>query len=313
MKTFLCFLLTVLSVPCAYAGFMMEIGFPGYTNQLAALTNFPALITFSNNISGSGFDYSEFISTNGYDLRFVTNLTDITSLNYEIELWDTNATSYIWVQVPILPEDGSGTILARWGNAGDAAQLPCTTNGAAWSEAYKAVWHMGQGGSTRKDASLNGYNGAVDGSGVAATNAGMIGPADSFTGTGNNYPSSGGISCGNVSVTASQTIELWLKPSNQSQRRNPINKAYGGEGTITLETNGKIGYYYGTAGYDGTPYMGFGSLSGQLGIGQWAHVTLVRDLVVPRTLHWYANGIEITNAPANYSSAGASGKPIPNR
>jgi hypothetical protein len=70
----------------------MKITFAGYTNQTEALTNFPVLVTLARDIAGSGFTFTDFVTTNGTDLRFYTNATDTGSgLNYEIESWNTNS------------------------------------------------------------------------------------------------------------------------------------------------------------------------------------------------------------------------------
>ncbi|MCK5285717.1 MAG: hypothetical protein KAJ58_00625 [Candidatus Pacebacteria bacterium] len=107
-----------------------------------------------------------------------------------------------------------------------------------------------------------------------------------------------------VNVTGSQTISMWLYPTNFSARRNPINKAYGGEGTITQELDGDLNYYYGTAGGNAAPYQSFRTTS-PLTLNTWNHLVLTRDLD-NMVLKWYLNGEEITSVAASYSSATAS-------
>ena len=82
------------------ARYQMPIAFPGYSNRAEALTNFPVLVVLSNAVGGSGFSYSNnpFASTNGWDLRF-RDATDTLDLNYEIESWNTNGASWVWVLV----------------------------------------------------------------------------------------------------------------------------------------------------------------------------------------------------------------------
>lgn len=105
-------------------------------------------------------------------------------------------------------------------------------------------------------------------------------------------------------VTGSQTIALWLSPSDFSARKNPYAKAYGGEGTITIETNGTVNYYYGTCGGNCTPYQGFGMTSA-LQANTWTHLAIVRDLSAMK-LYWYKNGVKTNEVTASYSSATAS-------
>ena len=154
----------------------MQITFGGYTNRSEVLTNFPVLVVFSNNINNSGFHYGYFANTNGYDLRFGTNATPTTnSLNYEIESWNPNGASYVWVQVPTIPGDGTGAIWANWGNTSASNQLPCTTNGAVWTNGYVAVWHMTQ--TNAQDSTTNRYTG-VSTNNVSA--AAYVGTGQSF-------------------------------------------------------------------------------------------------------------------------------------
>ena len=122
----------------------MQITFGGYTNKSEVLTNFPVLVVLSNNV-GQNFTFADFVTTNGYDLRFYTNAADTGSgLNYEIESWNTNAgqACYVWVQAPTIPTNGSGSIYAKWGDAANSNQLACTTNGAVWTNGYIGVWHF---------------------------------------------------------------------------------------------------------------------------------------------------------------------------
>ena len=97
---------------------------------------------------------------------------------------------------------------------------------------------------------------------------------------------------------------MWLYPTDFSVRRNPINKAYGGEFTITQETNGRLTYYYGTAGSNTTPYQSFQTTS-TIPLNTWTHVALVRDLTNMQ-LRWYINGVLDGSIAATYSSATAS-------
>ena len=154
----------------------MTVSFSGY-NRSETLTNFPVLVVLSTNIPG--FSYSQFASTNGYDLRFSAS-DGVTELNYEIEQWNPGGSSYVWVQAPQL-SIGS-YIWTYWGNAG-AASGPAShaINGAAWpTNAFASVWHMGQ--TNALDSTANGNNGIALGSVTNA--AGMIGGAQGVSGGG---------------------------------------------------------------------------------------------------------------------------------
>ena len=91
-------------------------------------------------------------------------------------------------------------------------------------------------------------------------------------------------------------------------RRNPIAKAWGGEGTITIETDGTVSYFYGitgnNSGLDGTTSQGISTIQ-PIPIGKWTHLALVRDLDVLK-LQWFING-ELDNEDAALFPAATAG------
>ncbi|MGN6641648.1 MAG: DUF2341 domain-containing protein, partial [Verrucomicrobiota bacterium] len=137
-----------------------RITFTGYT-RTEALTNFPALVVLSENIPG--FSYAQFGSSHGDDLRFYDSSNN--ELNYEVDSWDFNGGSYVWVQVPRLTN--SAFITARWGST-NASTPAYTTNGATWSDGYVGVWHMSPQSPIRDSTSAKNH-GAPFGN-VASTN-----------------------------------------------------------------------------------------------------------------------------------------------
>ncbi|MCW5909230.1 MAG: LamG domain-containing protein, partial [Chitinophagales bacterium] len=138
----------------------------------------------------------------------------------------------------------------------------------------------------------------------------LAGNALSFNGTQ-------GINLGNppkLRIAGNMTIEMWLYPTDFSQRRNPYNKAYAGEGTITQETNGTLNFYQGSLGADGGTgacssgnYEGFNS-STALTINQWNHIALVRDMAAGQ-LRWYING-NLTNTVTFCQTPVAGNNPV---
>ena len=97
------------------------------------------------------------------------------------------------------------------------------------------------------------------------------------------------VDVGDVSGLAGDlTYELWLKPENFDVWRNPLAKAYGGEGAITQTSTGKLYFLHGTSGVNGSPYQSFGT-SGTLPLGEWTHVVVTRS---GDTLTWYLNGMK---------------------
>jgi hypothetical protein len=108
-------------------------------------------------------------------------------------------------------------------------------------------------------------------------------------------------------ITGDQTIEMWLKPDDFAARRNPFAKAYGGEGTFTIETDGTVNYFYGTGGGNTSPYAAF-LTTRRLVAGQWNHLAVVRNLsTAPQKVFLYVNGMPAGEFPAPYFPAVASG------
>jgi parallel beta-helix repeat protein len=95
------------------------------------------------------------------------------------------------------------------------------------------------------------------------------------------------------------TISFWLYVINgvSPDRQNPIDKAYGGDGTITLEPGGYMTLYYGSYGGNDQPYTYDSGPAYTTGI--WEHWAIVRDRT-GRTTTWYKNGV--ADAPESYTS-----------
>ena len=115
-----------------------------------------------------------------------------------------------------------------------------------------------------------------------------------------------------LQVTGNQTLVFWVYPERRDRRQNFYNKAYGGEGTITYETNGSLNYYWGTNGGDGSPYQGVTTEGGPMTtLNTWYFIVLVRELSTPsRTVKWYINGVLNRTVSASYTSATAGTSPI---
>ena len=95
-----------------------------------------------------------------------------------------------------------------------------------------------------------------------------------------------------LQITGDLTIQMWVKPSNFSERRNPIGKAYGGEYAITQETDGTLTFYNGQSGSNSGSYQQI-STNSSLTLNEWNHITIVRDISSSQW-SWYING-ELTN------------------
>ena len=110
------------------------MAFTNYTGS-TTLTDFPVLVKVSTN-DLPGFLYTDCLKENGDDLRFSD--ADGHLLASEVDTWDTNGVSTIWVKVPSL--SSSTTITAYYG----WVFAPSIDPKAVWSNGYVGVWHLGE-------------------------------------------------------------------------------------------------------------------------------------------------------------------------
>jgi len=112
-----------------------------------------------------------------------------------------------------------------------------------------------------------------------------------------------------LQITGDLTIQMWIKPTDFSNRQNPLHKAYGGEFSVTQETDGKISFYYGTNGGNGSPYQTGISSNTSLILNEWNHVSIVRDFANDK-VKIYINGVLDFEVAAEFSSATAGNNTV---
>ena len=106
----------------------------GY-NKSSTLYKVPVLLRISES-AVTGFSYSDCLE-DGADLAFSSKSDFSDRLPCEIDEWNTNGTSLVWVKVPKL--SGTNTkIYMRYGRETAAGNLPSTET---WAD-YIGVWHM---------------------------------------------------------------------------------------------------------------------------------------------------------------------------
>ncbi len=114
------------------------------------LTNFPVLVVLGTNVPG--FSYASFLAPTSDELRFKAS-DGVTDLPYEVEKWDTDGSSYVWVRVPVFTNGCS--IIARWGNPNLTEPPAGEGTGAVWSNGYIGVWHLAETSEDHLDSSPN--------------------------------------------------------------------------------------------------------------------------------------------------------------
>ena len=154
----------------------MTISFPGYAGA-SALSGFPALVKLSSAIPG--FSYADFERTGGDDLRFTDSSGNL--IPHEIDTWNSNGVSTVWVKVPSLTS--ATTITAHYGCA-----LPVAIDSSkVWDDDYVGVWHLGESGLPLRESSLVSTDFTKqNGSGIQYAAAGIVGGSVDFGASGNS-------------------------------------------------------------------------------------------------------------------------------
>ena len=139
----------------------------GYAVDKPSLTGFPVLVRIAAN-SPSGFSYDDLHSkSTGDDIAFVG--MDGGGLPFEIDTWDPDGTSLIWVQLPTM---ANGTQFVMCWGSDTSGKTVCGDN--PWSD-YTGVWHMGETGTpsdsapvTIHDSTTNDLDGSTPVGGAAS-------------------------------------------------------------------------------------------------------------------------------------------------
>jgi hypothetical protein len=177
-------------------GSCLKLTFAGY-NRAEPLTNFPALVCLGAHLPG--FSYRQFASPTGGDLRF-TDSDGKQLLPAEIETWNTNGTSSVWVRLPRL-SGPSDCLWAYWGNPVATNPPASQTDGSVWAPGFELVWHLRETNFPYADSTLK--HPATSGSAPTAA-PGRIGQGCAFNGTA-NY-----LNAGTVDLGDQFTLSAWV-------------------------------------------------------------------------------------------------------
>lgn len=160
--SFLCFLFVILSV---FSSAMADTVFQCYQKAIritpasgkvtSTLSNFPILVRLSASRQ-IGFNPAD-CGENGADLRFV--LKDGTLLAHEIDTWDPEGESLVWVCVPSLT--ATTELYALWSLAPGATAPAALPKSKVWPN-FVAVYHFSEKGDIAYDSSVNAYDATND-------------------------------------------------------------------------------------------------------------------------------------------------------
>lgn len=247
MKKFVQELVLTLSV-ALFASATCSAGFAKYVDITTTysggdVTDFPVLVKITS-ATPTGF-YSD-VKNAGADLKF-TDATGAGDYPYEIDTWNANGDSYIWVKLPKL---SAGMTFRMY--YGDADQTePTNPSTAVWT-GYDLVCHVS---GNANDSTANNFTGMLNPDGVARSD-GRVGAAYGMTefsskgaAIANKVYNSGGK--GGSLANPNFSFSFWVRQTADTVAW----KAFVGNKTAynttswgfdTADTNGRLRYWSGS-------------------------------------------------------------------
>jgi len=292
--------------PTAYER-SFTITFPGYSGS-ETLTDFPVLVKIS--AERNDFDYSACKVANGGDLRFAAS--DGTLLASEVDTWNPEGESLVWVKVPSLNK--ATVITAYYGNA---TPDPVTAS-EVWANGYVAVWHLNEASTPLADSSgkatpfvvppstadrtTYATNGVVGGKSVSFDNE-RYGDANYARLVADDDPDLRGLT--------NFTVECWTYQTKYND---------GDASIIGTWTNWKL-YQEKNSGIlasrwlkaNGDKVFGAKTTSG-LALNEWTHLTLVRNFTGASSANsaLYLNGGSVVTKSESNAEPTGSGNVVTN-
>jgi len=143
-----------------------------------SLTNFPVLIK----LHSDRITYGE-VKNGGADIRFVDSGTSAGGpvLPHEIESWNSNGDSYVWVNVPQIDAGSSDSIWMYYGNsnAGDFQQPSLVWDSAT----FNLVHHVAEQTGVHMDSTGKGNNSSEVTVAQQGSSTALVGRSDMFSGS----------------------------------------------------------------------------------------------------------------------------------
>jgi prepilin-type N-terminal cleavage/methylation domain-containing protein len=278
----------------------------GSTVSSGPHTNFPVVISETQNYLKSVANGGRVHNTNGYDIIFTSDSAGTTVLDHEIEKYDPSTGELVaWVKIPSLSSDT--IIYMFYGNA-DISSTQEHVDGV-WSNGYQLVTHMADTNFGGVGDSVVGSNGWFKNNvGYPAESSGKIGPAQYFDASfgvlqiENNADKNQGAS--------DFTVEFWVKPSSSGTATYSA-PVYFGNGDVGLLDGWLFRYYRGTTkklyfhmGDSNTTNLGGVYTNNALDDDLWTHVAMVvdRDWGYQYYINAATDG-SCTDAPCNSTAA----------
>ena len=264
----------------------VRITVPGYTSA-STETNFPMLVRLSRGNPRS-FDPA-CCGNNGDGLRFFDSEGNL--LPHEIDEWNCDGESLVWVLVPELNADAAVTMC--W-NPRPGGSIPALDPGIVWSRAgYKAVWHFASAGASMPNSAFGTMPMSPTDVAAASNVAGKVGRALS-KGTSVTSPD---YYAHNVPKSGPYSVSFWMKIPNltNNDQYQPVRKGawdsnignYGGWNGWMFECNKNVL----------RPQIGFGTnyknVQQDVDVRQWHYYAFSYQSGSP---HFYHDGTNLALA-----------------
>ena len=131
------------------------------------LLDFPVLVL----LDGTNIDMSRF-APGGRDIRFHAEPVngrmphEMPALAHEVEHWDREGISAVWVRVPRIPAGSSDTRI--WLYLDNPTATDRQRPADVWSNGYAGVWHLNEAGPPYRDSGPNALHGTTGTDGFTA-------------------------------------------------------------------------------------------------------------------------------------------------
>ena len=295
-----------------------KVSFTNAFVDATILQNFPVLVRIAeydeNTGTGiPGFDYDDCVVENGGDLRFADESGNL--LASEIDTWNTNGESLVWVKVPSL--SANTKITAYYGCAlpGDI------TTSEVWSQDYVGVWHLGESTLPLKESSgvstsfSHSYNGQET---LGAS--GAVGGAVDFS-AGNSYSRLRADDDDDLDGFTDCTFELWTRQNAAPTRIVGImtkrksgseDIAYFIYNNFSSTDDSKVGrIVFGITLNGSTVSYAIQTAHNMAPIwGEWCHQAFVRDVSGTQKMYGYINATNQVTGAAQTGAMHASAEPL---
>ena len=288
-----------------------RVAFSGYTGS-ETLANFPVLVKISE--SGiSGFRYADCKKPGGADLRFADASGNL--LASEVDTWDSNGVSLVWVKVPSLTAATKITAYYGWDFA------PVVDSSEVWTgNGYVGVWHLNEAAVPLKESS-GGSSPFTAGEKPEYADCGADGVIGKSVDFGRNYNSSYGSprlqaadDDGHLSGFTDFTVECWTYQTDYWNDGGVgafiLTKGNSTDRSWRVYQENSANNYSGLELSDTSGGRMYAPTSQAASSGEWTHQTFVRNKTDLDKCLVYFNGVEVGSQKDTRSSIMSNTRPL---